>query len=127
MFLEITLFSQSNGLGVYFRSGLQHLLLESAFVSIIFRSFILFLFLGSCCLLSICSLQTNGDLKYDDERDDDDELHRERTGSRTSFMAGKFESSALACCGRRVSHVNKGNANDRSVQNVFPRSAINVP
>ena len=33
---------------------------------------------------------------------------------------------ALACCGRRVSHVNKGNANDQSVQNVFSRSALNV-
>ena len=34
VFLEITLFSQSNGLGVYFRYGMQHLLLDSAFVSI---------------------------------------------------------------------------------------------
>ena len=66
-------------------------------------------------------------LRIDDERDGDDELHPERTGSRTSFMAEKFESQALACCGQRVSHVNKGNANDRSVQNVFSRSALRVP
>ena len=33
-----------------------------------------------------------GTLSINDERDDDDELHRERTGSRTSFTAGKFES-----------------------------------
>ena len=39
VFLEITLFSQSNGLGVYFRYGMQHLLLDSAFVSIYKLSF----------------------------------------------------------------------------------------
>ena len=32
-----------------------------------------------------------GTLSIDDEKDDDDELRRERTGSRTSFTAGKFE------------------------------------
>ena len=33
-----------------------------------------------------------GTLRIDYERDDDDELHRERTGSRTRFTAGKYES-----------------------------------
>ena len=33
-----------------------------------------------------------GTLSIDDERDDDDELRREKTGSRTSFTAGKFTS-----------------------------------
>ena len=36
-------------------------------------------------------LPINRDLSIGDERDDGDELHRERTGSRTSFTAGKFE------------------------------------
>ena len=31
-------------------------------------------------------------LSIDDERDDDDELRRKKTGSRTSFTAGKFAS-----------------------------------
>ena len=68
-----------------------------------------------------------GNLSIDDERNDDEESNRERTGSRTSFTARKFESYELACCGPRVSHVNEGNANDRTVQNVFSRSALNVP
>lgn len=33
-----------------------------------------------------------GTLSIDTARDDDDELRREGTGSRTSFAAGKFES-----------------------------------
>ena len=33
-----------------------------------------------------------GTLRMDYERDDDDELHRERTGWRTRFTAGKYES-----------------------------------
>ena len=49
---------------------------------------------------------------------DDDEMHRERTGSRTSFTAGKFES----CCEGRVSHVKKGNANE-----VFKMSFHGLP
>ena len=36
--------------------------------------------------------RTIGILSIEDERDDDDELHHERTGSRTSFKAGKFDS-----------------------------------
>ena len=34
-----------------------------------------------------------GTLSIDDERDDDNQLCHERTGSRMSFMVGKFESS----------------------------------
>ena len=41
--------------------------------------------------------------------------------------AAHCHSEWLAGCGRRVPHANKGNANDRSVQNVFSRSALNVP
>ena len=33
-----------------------------------------------------------GNLSIDDERNDDDEPHRKRTGSRTSFTAREFES-----------------------------------
>ena len=40
--------------------------------------------------------------------------------------AAHCHSEWLAGCGRRVPHANKGNANDRSVQNVFSRSALNV-
>ena len=36
---------------------------------------------------------TIGTLSIDDERDDNNKLCRERTGSRMSFMVGKFESS----------------------------------
>ena len=63
-----------------------------------------------------------GILSLDDERHDDDEMHRKRTGSRTSFTAGKFESEMHACCGRRVSHVNKGNENE-----VFKMSFHGLP
>ena len=35
---------------------------------------------------------TLGTLSIEDERDDEDELHLERTRSRTSFTARKFES-----------------------------------
>ena len=38
---------------------------------------------------------TLGSLSIDDEIDDDNKLHRERTGSRTSFTDGKFQSQAL--------------------------------
>ena len=38
---------------------------------------------------------TLGSLSIDDEIDDDNNLHRERTGSRTSFTDGKFQSQAL--------------------------------
>ena len=43
-------------------------------------------------LASICVFlsQTEGTLSIDTNRDDDDELRRESTGTRTWFTAGKF-------------------------------------
>ena len=43
-----------------------------------------------------------GTLSIDYARDDYDKLRREKTGSRTSFTAGKFASLARACCGRQT-------------------------
>ena len=69
--------------------------------------------------IDICFVGSQSDLKH---------WRRKRLQRQTAPWKDWVENiKAFAGCGGLVSHVNKGNANDRSVQNVFSRSALNVP
>ena len=66
---------------------------------------------------------TLGSLSIDDERDDENELHHERTGrERRSRRVNPKAKHPCSCCRRQVSHKKKGNPNE-----VFKMSCHGLP